>query len=266
MLSLHTSPLVQPGGGDAGGMNVYVRELVAALAHAGTDTTVYVRRWSDDLPTRMTVEPGFEVVHIDAGAIDLAKEDLPAIVDDFADGVRDHLAIEPADVLHANYWLSGVAAHRLKHELDLPLVSNVPHARSRQGRDGRSRATGPDRCRGRRRRVQRHHHRQFGRRDARAHHPLRGRRQPHRGRAPGVDHAFFSPGSRRGARQALGFGDEAGPVVRRSDPAAQGRRRRGAGARLAARSTGATGDRRRSSGTEGDAYVAEVDKLIADHG
>ena len=39
MLSLHTSPLVQPGGGDAGGMNVYVRELVTALAHGGTDTT-----------------------------------------------------------------------------------------------------------------------------------------------------------------------------------------------------------------------------------
>ena len=67
MLSLHTSPLVQPGGGDAGGMNVYVRELVAALAHGGTDTTVYVRRWSNDLPTRLTVEPGFEVVHVDFG-------------------------------------------------------------------------------------------------------------------------------------------------------------------------------------------------------
>ena len=123
MLSLHTSPLVQPGGGDAGGMNVYVRELVAALAHGGADTTVYVRRWRDDLPKRLAVEPGFEVVHIDAGDPSLSKEQLPGIVDEFADGVRAHLAIDPADVLHANYWLSGVAGHRLKHELDLPMVS-----------------------------------------------------------------------------------------------------------------------------------------------
>ena len=76
MLSLHTSPLVQPGGGDAGGMNVYVRELAAALAHGGTDATVYVRRWDRDLPTRMTVEPGFEVVHVDAGPVEY-KEQLP---------------------------------------------------------------------------------------------------------------------------------------------------------------------------------------------
>ena len=122
MLSLHTSPLVQPGGGDAGGMNVYVRELVAALAHGGADTTVYVRRWRDDLPKRLAVEPGFEVVHIDAGDPNLSKEHLPGIVDEFAEGVRAHLAIDPADVLHANYWLSGVAGHRLKHELDLPMV------------------------------------------------------------------------------------------------------------------------------------------------
>ena len=50
VLSLHTSPLVQPGSGDSGGMNVYVRELVAALAQAGVRSEVYVRRWADDLP------------------------------------------------------------------------------------------------------------------------------------------------------------------------------------------------------------------------
>ena len=78
MLSLHTSPLVQPGGGDAGGMNVYVRELVAALAHGGADTTVYVRRWRDDLPKRLAVEPGFEVVHIDAGDPTSRRSSCPA--------------------------------------------------------------------------------------------------------------------------------------------------------------------------------------------
>ena len=91
MLSLHTSPLVQPGAGDSGGMNVYVRELVSALAQAGVDCTTYVRRWRDDLPDEVAVEPGFRVVHVDAGPPDLPKEALPAVVDEFADGVVDHL-------------------------------------------------------------------------------------------------------------------------------------------------------------------------------
>ena len=123
VLSLHTSPLVQPGGGDAGGMNVYVRELVSSLAQAGADATVYVRRWADALPEVVDVEPGFRVVHIEAGSVGLAKEALPGIVDDFADQVRGYLLRDPVDVIHANYWLSGVAGHRLKHELDLPLVA-----------------------------------------------------------------------------------------------------------------------------------------------
>ena len=63
VLSLHTSPLAQPGVGDAGGMNVYVRELVTALAHAGLDCTTYVRRWRDGLPDVVTVEPNHRVVH-----------------------------------------------------------------------------------------------------------------------------------------------------------------------------------------------------------
>ncbi|HEX9258860.1 MAG TPA: glycosyltransferase, partial [Acidimicrobiales bacterium] len=124
MLSLHTSPLAQPGSGDGGGMNVYVRELVSALAQAGFDCTTYTRRWRDDLPGEVAVEPGFRVVHIDAGRPDLPKEDLPGVVDRFAEGVmRDIRDRGGVDVLHANYWLSGVAGHRIKHELDMPLVS-----------------------------------------------------------------------------------------------------------------------------------------------
>ena len=88
VLSLHTSPLAQPGTGDSGGMNVYVRELVSALAQAGVRTDVYVRRWRDDLPEVVEVEPGFRVVHIDAGPPDLAKEKLADVVDEFTDGGR----------------------------------------------------------------------------------------------------------------------------------------------------------------------------------
>ena len=103
-------------------MNVYVRELSSALAQTGVDATVFVRRHSD-APTVVDVEPGFRVVHITAGAADLAKESLPAVVEDFAGGVEAWIRHNPVDVLHANYWLSGVAGHRLKHDLDLPLVS-----------------------------------------------------------------------------------------------------------------------------------------------
>jgi len=120
---MHTSPLAQPGTGDSGGMNVHVRELSAALAQAGVDVRVYVRRWTEDLPDRITVEPGLEVVHVGAGPVALAKEDLPGVIDEFADGVAADLEVAPVDLLHANYWLSAVAGHTLKHRLDLPLVA-----------------------------------------------------------------------------------------------------------------------------------------------
>ena len=59
VLSLHSSPLTQPGVGDSGGMNVYVRELAASLAQSGVGTTVYVRRWAEHLARTVEVEPGF---------------------------------------------------------------------------------------------------------------------------------------------------------------------------------------------------------------
>lgn len=124
VLSMHTSPLAQPGCGDGGGMNVYVRELVSSLARAGVTSSVYVRRWCDDLPDELEVEQGFRVVHVSAGPVDLPKNDLHSVVDEFTDAVADHLiATGGVDALHANYWLSGVVGHRLKHRLDLPLVS-----------------------------------------------------------------------------------------------------------------------------------------------
>src|SRR6476620_8211258 len=91
VLSLHTSPLVQPGVGDSGGMNVYVRELVSSLAQAGVRSTVFTRRCDDDVPDVVDVEPGFRVVHIPAGGADLTKESLPEVVDAFTEGVLSHL-------------------------------------------------------------------------------------------------------------------------------------------------------------------------------
>lgn len=212
ILSLHTSPLAQPGTGDSGGMNVYVRELASSLAQAGVASRVYVRRWAKDLPTQVHVEPGFEVVHIDAGPPELAKEQLPSVVDEFTAGVkRDLLHAGPVNALHANYWLSGVAGHNLKHSLGLPLVSTF-HTLARV-------------------KAERDNEEPRGREDAEtavigcsdmilANSPAEAQELsdlygalPERVEIvpPGVDHAFFSPGDKRGARAALGLGDQ--PVL-----------------------------------------------------
>jgi len=205
VLSMHTSPLAPPGAGDSGGMNVYVRELVSALAQAGVDCTVFTRTWRDGLAPEVAVEPGFRVVHIDSGPFNLAKEALPDVVDVFADGVAARLDKEPADLIHANYWLSGIAGHRLKHELEIPLVSTF-HTLARV------KAIGGDPEPERRERAEAE---VIGCSDAICVSCTEEESQVRRlygdppGRleivAPGVEHAFFSPGDRKGARRALGL-------------------------------------------------------------
>ena len=204
MISLHTSPLLQPGSGDSGGMNVYVRELVSALAQAGVDCTTYTRADRQGLPDVVQVEPGHRVVHVPAGRFDLPKEQLPGVLDEFGDRVVEHLRGDfPADVLHANYWLSGVVAHRVKHELDIPFVSTF-HTLAKVKAEGgdleplwRERAeheiincadTICVSCS----EEERQFRRLYG--------DPRGRIEIV---APGVEHAFFAPGDRRGAREAL---------------------------------------------------------------
>src|ERR1700686_5536616 len=83
VLSLHTSPLAQPGTGDGGGMNVYVRELSTALARAGVECDVYTRAWSGNLPATETVEPGLRVHPVPAGPLEsVPKEQLPGVVEE----------------------------------------------------------------------------------------------------------------------------------------------------------------------------------------
>jgi D-inositol-3-phosphate glycosyltransferase len=214
MLSLHTSPLVQAGVGDSGGMNVYVRELVSALAQAGVDCTTYVRRWRDDLPDEVAVEPGFRVVHVDAGPPDLPKEALPAAVDAFAAGVMDDLERRGgADLVHANYWLSGVAGVRIKHDLGLPLVSTfhtLARVKAETGDPEPQRRIDAEHqvmrccdaitasCPAEAQQLQRLY----------GVDPARIQLVP-----PGVLHAFFSPGDRRGAQRALGLRADGRPVL-----------------------------------------------------
>jgi D-inositol-3-phosphate glycosyltransferase len=125
MLSVHTSPLAQPGTGDGGGMNVYVRALGSALARAGVAVDVLTRAEHPEQPPVVEVEPGFRVLHVPAGpCAPVRLRELPDLVGAFTDASRRLLERGgDYDVLHANYWVSGAVGHRLKHELDLPLVS-----------------------------------------------------------------------------------------------------------------------------------------------
>ena len=83
MLSLHTSPLAQPGAGDGGGMNVYVSSLASALARAGVECDVLTRAEHPDQQTVIEVEPGFRVVHLAAGPpTPVCKDTLVGLLDD----------------------------------------------------------------------------------------------------------------------------------------------------------------------------------------
>ncbi len=130
VLSMHTSPLAQPGTGDGGGMNVYVRELTAALARSNVTCEVFTRADAPDQPETVEVEPGFRVHHITAGPRSpVEKGRLHLLTNTFTDAVDAKMSeLEvtddlPFDAIHANYWLSGVVGHTLKHLRSLPLVS-----------------------------------------------------------------------------------------------------------------------------------------------
>ena len=107
-------------------MNIYVRSLASGLARAGIECDVFTRL---DHPRRapvVEIEPGVRVVHLAAGpAASISKAELLPLVDDLVRAARTHLQQpeRPVDALHAHYWLSGAVGHRLKHDLDLPLVA-----------------------------------------------------------------------------------------------------------------------------------------------
>lgn len=143
MLSLHTSPLEQPGGGDAGGMNVYVRSLALELAAAGVEVEIYTRRTSAKQPDSVALAPSVNVHHITAGPFaKVSKEALPELVTEMADAVASHIqslsagaspvgtragapAGLPVNVIHSHYWVSGMAGLLVAKRLDLPLVHTM---------------------------------------------------------------------------------------------------------------------------------------------
>jgi D-inositol-3-phosphate glycosyltransferase len=129
MISLHTSPLDQPGTGDAGGMNVYVLELSRRLAERNLEVEIYTRATSSALPPIVEAAPGVRVHHVLAGPFEgLAKDELPGQLCTFA---RDLLRAEAGheqgwfDLIHSHYWLSGQVGALLKDRWSVPLAHTM---------------------------------------------------------------------------------------------------------------------------------------------
>ncbi len=126
VVSVHTSPLDQPGAGDAGGMNVYVVEVSRRLAARGIAVDVFTRATSSDLPPVVEMSPGVTVRHVSAGPFEgLGKEELPAQLCAFTAGVlREEAQHEPGhyDVVHSHYWLSGQVGWLARDRWRVPLI------------------------------------------------------------------------------------------------------------------------------------------------
>lgn len=129
MISLHTSPLDQPGTGDAGGMNVYVLELAKRLAARGVEVDIFTRATSSTLPAEVLADDGILVRHVAAGPFEgLSKAELPGQLCTFAREVlRVETAHEPGwyDAVHSHYWLSGQVGALARDRWRVPLIHSM---------------------------------------------------------------------------------------------------------------------------------------------
>jgi len=125
-LSVHTSPLEQPGTGDAGGMNVYIVEVAKRLARLGVEVEVFTRATSSELPPVVEMAPGVPVRHVNAGPYEgLSKEELPSQLCAFTHGVLRAEAAHPPghyDLIHSHYWMSGQVGWLARERWGVPHV------------------------------------------------------------------------------------------------------------------------------------------------
>src|ERR1039457_792796 len=128
-VSVHTSPLEQPGTGDAGGLNVYVVEVARRLAARGVEVDVFTRAVSRDLPPVAELAPGVRVRPLPGGPFDdLDKPDLPGQLCHFTfEVLRAEAAYAPGryDLIHGHYWLSGQVGAVAKERWGVPLVQSM---------------------------------------------------------------------------------------------------------------------------------------------
>src|SRR5580658_6135398 len=128
-ISVHTSPLEQPGTGDAGGLNVYVVEVAKLLAERGVEVDIFTRAAARDQPPVVELAPGVLVRHIVAGPFeDLDKAALPGQLCEFTfEVLREEAAHAPGryDLVHGHYWLSGQVGAVAKERWGVPLVQSM---------------------------------------------------------------------------------------------------------------------------------------------
>ena len=122
---VHTSPLDQPGIGDAGGMNIYVLESAQRMAAMGVSVDIFTRRTNADTPEIVEISPGVRVRHFDCGHGSLTKEQLPAHIAGLSREFLQSLKSENYDVIHSHYWLSGKVAMPAAKELGIPLIHTM---------------------------------------------------------------------------------------------------------------------------------------------
>ena len=214
-MSMHTSPLLVPGRGDAGGMNVYIDELSATMVGRGVGVDVFTRRTDPAVPAVVENDAGYRVIHIDAGPAEpLSTADQSGLVGEFAAAAVSwaEAAGVSYDLVHSHYWLSGWAGILVKRELDIPLANSF-HTLGRV-KDAARRADQPPESL---LRIAAEHEvialsdcviasTPFEAEDLMLHYgadPGRLCTSP-----PGIDHDRFCPGDRTAARERLGLHDQ----------------------------------------------------------
>jgi glycosyltransferase involved in cell wall biosynthesis len=145
LVSEHASPLAAIGGVDAGGQNVHVAALAAGLARRGHEVTVHTRRDDEALPDRVVVQDGYNVAHVPAGpARSLPKDELLPHMPAFARVLQRQWAEQPPDVVHAHFWMSGLAAVEAAADLPVPVLQTFHALGSVKRRHQGAADTSPD--------------------------------------------------------------------------------------------------------------------------
>jgi len=125
MLSVHTCPLAALGGKETGGMNVYVREVSRELGRMGVSVDVFTRSQDPSIPRVVQLGERARVIHLAAGVeAPMARERVYDHLDEFVEGIEAWRIAEAVDydLIHAHYWLSGVAALTLKTRWSVPVL------------------------------------------------------------------------------------------------------------------------------------------------
>ena len=136
-ISLHTSPVEEPGGADAGGMNVVVLEQSLALARLGHEVDLFTRRRDPDSPDVVEVAERLRLHHVDAGPPrPLAKSDMEQAIAPFRQALHPLLAAGSYDLVHSHHWFSGVAALPVARELHLPHLQSFHSVAAPDGAEG----------------------------------------------------------------------------------------------------------------------------------